>query len=251
MTDKLKTNNETDFAVRLLRWNKQQNTREMPWKGEKDPYKINFDEVKYIVPVFSLFGKDTQAKRDQPLLEQIIKLKAADPTAFVLEQLIFPMIDCYFNLIKNSGIQPEWHAQNLLVGLTKDFSPVNFIMRDLESMDKDITLMESINLNVQFHSHPFKCIWKDQWNYQIKHSFMYDYKFGEYILQPLLNFLNISFKVETLSLLQDIKLYSKRLIDDFPEDFFPKEWYVFERILIDQSTNKRPYVKMTNPKFRF
>ena len=59
--------------------------------------------------------------------------------------LFYPMIECYFNLIKNSGIQPEWHAQNLLVGFTKDFVPVKFIMRDLESMDKDLTFMERIN----------------------------------------------------------------------------------------------------------
>ena len=80
---------------------------------------------------------------------------------------------------------------------------------------------------------------------------MYDYKFGVYILQPLLNFLKKSFKVETSRLYQDIKCYSQSLIDEFPKDFFPNEWYVFKKVLIDQSTNKRPYVKKRRPKFRF
>jgi hypothetical protein len=222
----------------------------MVWR-EKDPYNVDFNKVKYIIPVFSLFATDRLAKKDKPLLEQIIKLKGVPPVGYVLEQLIFPMIDCYFNLIQQSGIQPEWHAQNLLVGFTEDFTPVNFIMRDLESMDKDLTFMQMLNLKVEFQSYPFKCIWKDQWNYKIKHSFMYDYKFGEYILQPLLNFLKKSFEIETSCLNLDIKHYSKTLINEFPKDFFPKDWYVFKKVLIDQSTDSRPYVKKRNPKFRF
>ena len=33
------------FRVLLIRWNRQQNTRKMPWKGEKDPYKIWLSEI--------------------------------------------------------------------------------------------------------------------------------------------------------------------------------------------------------------
>jgi len=33
------------FPALLLRWNNQNNTREMPWKGEKDPYKIWLSEI--------------------------------------------------------------------------------------------------------------------------------------------------------------------------------------------------------------
>jgi A/G-specific adenine glycosylase len=34
-----------DFRKRLLKWNKDKNTRSMPWKGEKDPYKIWLSEI--------------------------------------------------------------------------------------------------------------------------------------------------------------------------------------------------------------
>jgi A/G-specific adenine glycosylase len=34
-----------DFTKKLLRWNKLSNTRLMPWKGEKDPYKIWLSEI--------------------------------------------------------------------------------------------------------------------------------------------------------------------------------------------------------------
>jgi len=34
-----------DFTRKLLHWNKHKNTRAMPWKGEKDPYKIWLSEI--------------------------------------------------------------------------------------------------------------------------------------------------------------------------------------------------------------
>lgn len=34
-----------EFQVRLLRWNKEQNIRQMPWKGEKNPYRVWLSEV--------------------------------------------------------------------------------------------------------------------------------------------------------------------------------------------------------------
>lgn len=33
------------FAPLLLKWNKEKNTRQMPWKGEKNPYKIWLSEI--------------------------------------------------------------------------------------------------------------------------------------------------------------------------------------------------------------
>ncbi|HEU0063734.1 MAG TPA: A/G-specific adenine glycosylase [Flavisolibacter sp.] len=42
--DKIKKKGEL-FAGQLLHWNKYENNREMPWKGEKDPYKIWLSEI--------------------------------------------------------------------------------------------------------------------------------------------------------------------------------------------------------------
>ena len=36
---------EKDFSRLLLLWNKEVNRRSMPWKGEKDPYKIWLSEI--------------------------------------------------------------------------------------------------------------------------------------------------------------------------------------------------------------
>ena len=36
---------EKEFSKLLLKWNKEKNDRKMPWKGEKDPYKIWLSEI--------------------------------------------------------------------------------------------------------------------------------------------------------------------------------------------------------------
>ena len=39
------SNLDSEFGFLLLKWNKEQNTRQMPWKAEKDPYKIWLSEI--------------------------------------------------------------------------------------------------------------------------------------------------------------------------------------------------------------
>jgi A/G-specific adenine glycosylase len=36
---------KSSFTLLLLKWNKEQNSRQMPWKGEKDPYRIWLSEI--------------------------------------------------------------------------------------------------------------------------------------------------------------------------------------------------------------
>jgi len=37
--------NKKFFFEFLIKWNRNKNKREMPWKGEKDPYKIWISEI--------------------------------------------------------------------------------------------------------------------------------------------------------------------------------------------------------------
>ena len=36
---------KNNFTSLLLKWHKEENTREMPWKGEKNPYYIWLSEI--------------------------------------------------------------------------------------------------------------------------------------------------------------------------------------------------------------
>jgi len=45
MKDNVQQYPKSGFTRLLLKWNRNQNTRQMPWKGEKDPYKIWLSEI--------------------------------------------------------------------------------------------------------------------------------------------------------------------------------------------------------------
>ncbi len=222
----------------------------MVWR-EHIPYG-NTEETKLVIPMFSLFSLDRKSPSDLPLLAQIIMHRGDDPFRYVIDELISLVIKCYFDLIMKTGLQPEWNAQNLLIGVDKNFNITNVIMRDLESIDKDITMMKYLNLPSTFDSFPNKCIIDTQYNYYIKHSFMFDFKLGEYILQPLVSFLNIYYNIEQRVATEKIKSISKKHIELLPINFFPSngKWYAFSNVLVDQSKSERPYVEYANPKFR-
>lgn len=220
----------------------------MVWRCRK-PYG-DCSKIKYIIPVFALFSKDRNRPEDNTLLEQIITGKYYDPTTYVVDYLINPIIECYFSLLKNAGVQGEWHAQNLLIGFDDDFYPQRIIARDLESMDKDMTLIKTFKLPFRFQSNMYKCIDESREDYQKKHSFMFDFKLGEYIIQPLLNFLKSVYFISSDTLIPSIKECSGNQIKELPIDFFPKQWYGYKNVEINRMTDKRPYLTFDNPKFR-
>jgi hypothetical protein len=223
----------------------------MVWRENK-PYGVEPDEIKFVLPVFSLFSFDRLATHHFPLLKQIIDFTSANPEIFILDVLIAPLLKCYFELILKLGLQAEWNAQNLQIGFNESFSSAKFIMRDLESVDKDLTMMDSLKIMHVFESYPYKCIFRDQYNYTIKHSFMYDFKLGDYILDPLLVFLYKYYRVDYKETQKKVKEIAKQYIDKLPNDFFPKDkWFIFEKVLVDQSVSDRPYIELDNPKFRF
>lgn len=215
------------------------------------PYTKEKDDIEFLLPVYSLFSYDRLASYEPKLLEQLINFSKSDPTEYILEQIIFQIIDCYFELITKIGIQPEWNAQNLLIGFNKNLAPIKFVMRDIESIDKDLTMMKQLGIDKSFESYPHKCIFEGQYNYQIKHSFMFDYKLGDYIIDPILMFLNELIGPEMNYLRNAVKDHAIKYIKHLPEDFFPEnEWYVFKRVLVDQSLSTRPYLALPKPKFR-
>lgn len=162
---------------------------------EEKAFGDKIEDIKYVLPVFSLFAHDRK-KSDDYLLIQLIKESDKNPEEYLLNNLIYNIIDNYFKLLLNEGIQPEWHAQNLLLGVNDHHSIVSLIMRDLESIDIDQTLQESMGGCVNFRSYPYKYLKSSQYNYQIKHSFMYDFKIGEYVFNPIIKCVADYFKLK-------------------------------------------------------
>jgi hypothetical protein len=222
----------------------------MIWR-QNEPLGLQKESYHFLFPSFSLFSMDRLNIHHFPLLKQIIDFYQFNPEEYVLETILFPLICCYFDFILKLGLQPELNSQNLLLGFNHDFSSCVFVFRDLESIDKDITIMKALGQNFQFECYPYKCIEENQYNYSIKHSFMYDFKLGESILDPIITLLNKYYNIDIGKLRLRIKEIASFYIEQLPKEFFPKDkWYVFDKVLVDQSKTERPYIEIQNPKFR-
>jgi hypothetical protein len=223
----------------------------MTWRRCK-PAGRRASQIACLLPMFSLFSQDFNSADDAPLLSQLIDLAGRRADDYILVDMIEPMVRGYFHMIRDVGLQPEWNAQNLLLATTSDFGVAAFVMRDLESVDKDITLRERHGLDCSFESAPHKCISEGQYNYRIKHSFMFDYKFCGYIIEPLLRLVASRYAFRYEELVARVRATVDDCLAELPIDFFPEDnrWYGFAPVLIDQSRASRPYVSHPDPAFR-
>ena len=218
---------------------------------DSKPVGKNVKDIIAQIPAFSIFSVDKLNIHDSPIIIQLLQNKN-NYKKFLFEELVFPIIDCYFYCIFRGGIQPEMHSQNFLIGIDENYNINSIILRDLESMDKDISIMKNIRPIERLKSYPYKCIWKEQYNYKIKHSFMYDHKLGEYFIEPLLNCLH---KNDIIHKGQAQKIIKSYVLDKYQKvfvDFFPDNgcWYKFDSVVIDRSRGYRPYLSFPNPKYR-
>jgi hypothetical protein len=152
------------------------------------------------------------------------------------------------------GIIPEMHSQNVLFGFDEHWRLQSIILRDMESHDKDITLMQKLGISNNLKSNPFKCIDDSQKNYYIKHSFMFDHKLGEYLIEDILNVVSNGDKKIFSCLCRNIKNYVLNNYGNFINgvSFFPLDgfWYKFLDEIIDRTQIERPYDVRENPLFR-
>lgn len=212
------------------------------------PYGNTAQKVKAIIPAFSLFSIDKESN-DLPIIVQMLN-RQSKPIDYILEQLIYPIIDIFFYCLLQGGLLLEMHSQNFLVGIDNNADIITIILRDLESVDKDMTIIDDLNLEIKLQSYPYKCICSEQYNYLIKHSFMYDHKLGEYFLDQLINCL-VKYRLTKLGKIENlISVYVKRNYGHFLDLFPNGVWYKFSNVLIDRSSERRPYISYQNPKYR-
>lgn len=218
---------------------------------DEEVYGISADKISFIIPAFSFFAQD-RIQEDEFLLIQLVERSGKTPEKYLLNELIYPIIDNYFNLLLYAGLQPEWHAQNLLLGIDRNYSVVSLIMRDLESIDIDQTLQSRLGIRKIFKSYPYKYLNEQQYNYQIKHSFMYDFKLGEYIFNPFIKCICQHYRLDEKVFEHNIQEYADQYIEKLPDDFFPANgrWYSFANVIVDRSQSERPYIENENVKYR-
>jgi hypothetical protein len=211
-------------------------------------------ELHYMIPGFSLFSIDRDNPEDSTLLLQLLDRNANNKENYLLSQFCYPLIDVFFDCVMLEGIIPEMHAQNVLFGFDDKWNLKNIILRDMESHDKDITLMKLLNKPIKLDSYPFKCIEIEQYNYAIKHSFMFDHKLGEYFIAEIIKVTANGCENIYKRLSSAVKQYVLEKYSHFINDvnFFPADgkWYKFQNAIIDRTQGSRPYDILDNPLFR-
>lgn len=223
----------------------------MIWRPA-DIHGVAASQVAYLIPAFSLFAENREEGANTTLLAQLGEVHGEGRVAFLIDEILVPLLTAYFAMIAVGGLQGEWHAQNVLFAFDSSWHCVATVLRDLESVDRDLPLMAAVRPQSALASYPYKCLDAGDYNYAIRHSFMFDHKFGEYLLAPLIDHGSALWGV-------DPKVFDRVIVDfvtsqvkTLPADFFPKNgcWYKFAPQLIDQTTRQRPYVELTCPRFR-
>jgi hypothetical protein len=91
-----------------------------------------FQEARFLIPYFALYGGDLQHPEDRPLLVQMIERLGAEPQSFVIDEIMIPVLDCWAKVVRERGILLESHAQNLLLEIDSDFIPRRVVHRDFD-----------------------------------------------------------------------------------------------------------------------
>ena len=202
-------------------------------------------DIKYtIIPAFSLFSKDKFNPDEKSILCQLLD-DVNDKDQYVLKKIIHPIINVYFKLLIKFGFQIEAHAQNVCYLYTDDI--IGVAIRDFESIDKDLGISCEYN---QLFNPNYKCISENSADYRKRHSFMFDFKLGEYLLSPVIEEACMC-GCSKNKLITSIKLLVNDYIKMLPKDFFPYGlWYSYPKTIIDRTTASRPYIENVSPKYR-
>ena len=218
-----------------------------------------------LIPFFALFGqeydpiiKGKKAEQDEPLIIQLFKKQSnCNLEEFLLEKVLFPLFDTYFDALLFAGIELEAHAQNMLISIDCNHQISRIVCRDLESAGRDATLMDYIGLQYDkktAYKYNVLSPKKEDQKYpkwQINHSFMFDFKLGEYIVSPLLarckKYLT---DTTTDKICKQIKQYNKKYIDKLPDNFFPPDWCDYANQNFEQDGGTREYIWHEIPKYR-
>ncbi len=80
-------------------------------------------------------------------------------------------------MLSTGGLQGEWHAQNVLFAFDASWHCVATVLRDMESVGRDLPLMKKAGRSTALASYPYKCLESEKYNYAIRHSFMFDAEF--------------------------------------------------------------------------
>ena len=204
-----------------------------------------------LIPVFSLFGADSERPSDPTLVVQFCEAsRSADAVEWLLEELLVPLVRCYLAVTFDVGVMPELNAQNVLFEYDGHF---RVVLRDMSRMEKLLHVRRRRDLSEVFASLPYKGLDLDTEPEfaKIRHSFSFDFKFSTYVIDPLITALCDGMDLDVAVARKRVRDRVKALLaqDPYISTCFPEDgdFYGHPKKLL---TSSRPYVRLGRPLFR-
>lgn len=217
---------------------------------EDKPYPYTNKNVQ-LVPGFSLFSIDRYSRDDECLINQFIELSKSEPREYLIS-LLKMIADCYWSVVLNCAFHLECHAQNCLFEIDEGYNIIRIVIKDMDSVDKDIPLAKYFGFKSEWESYPYLCFDENIYFYSIRPSYMYDFKLGEYLFSPIINSVVKKYKLDVPEIEKEIREYVRmNYTYKLPPSYFPADgcWYDCENTE-RKPGEKRKYCAHENPKFR-
>lgn len=217
---------------------------------ERLPYPY-LNDTCAIVPGFSLFGKDRKDAHHRALVCQLIDHGGHEPRAYLMD-LLFSVIDSYWKIVIATGLHIECHGQNCMFEVASNLKIRRFVVKDMDSVDKDLPLQRYLGVKSDWESYPYMCLDENIYYYPIRASYMYDFKLGEYLLRPIIETVCDAFSIDQKSIESDLRDHVRaNYLNRLPPTFFPKDgcWYDCDNTERQPGT-RREYFAHPNPRFR-
>jgi hypothetical protein len=87
---------------------------------------------RHLIPCFALYGGDLNHPGAPPLLVQMIERLGRRPEAFIVDEIMIPVVQSWSNIVREWGILLEPHGQNTLLEVDGEFRPHRIVHRDFD-----------------------------------------------------------------------------------------------------------------------
>lgn len=101
-----------------------------------------------LFPLFSMYSSDLnkESESTSPLMVSLIQKSGLEPMDFILNKVMFPIIESWCFLARDLGLLTQAHGQNLLLEVGSDSVPTRVIFRDLSTyMDREARLKKGLS----------------------------------------------------------------------------------------------------------
>jgi hypothetical protein len=172
----------------------------------------------HLIPYFALYSQDTKNPKDKPLLVQMIEQRGEEPAAFLSEEILIPLIECWCRTLSERGILLESHGQNTLLEIDSDLKPRRIVHRDFQSSMVDPLIRGRNGLSINYKKHLIEV--DGFFRREQEYSLVYDYLMGHHLFDELAGTLSRFYNIDVDAIREPCKDAFRKFFSS-EKGFFP------------------------------